>query len=128
MNFSKISDTITPEQAVEVGVQILARHLNTSDDVQYEKVNEEDFQKFLVIAIKALSLRIPSDKLIVDEPSGELVCPTCGNFHFNRTIDVCLECGQVLRQTRHTYEASAVDYREFRSKLELLPIKEGFTI
>ena len=128
MNFSKISNTITPEQAVQVRAQILARHLNTSDDVQYEKVNEEDFQKFVIIAIKALSLRIPPDGLIVDEPAGAIVCPTCGNIHFNRTIDVCLRCGQVFRQTRHTYEASVVDYREFRSKLEPPPIKEGFTI
>ena len=128
MNFSKISNTITPEQAAQVGAQILAQHLNTSDDVQYEKVNEEDFQKFLVIAIKALSLRIPPNSLLEDAPAGALVCPTCGNIHFNRTIDVCSTCGQVLRQTRHTYAASVVDYREFRSKLEPLPIKEGFTI
>lgn len=107
---------------------MLARHLNTNDDIPYEKVSEEDFQKFLVIAIKALSLRIPPSETSLDEIAGALVCPTCGHFHFNHSISVCAECGQVLKATRTIGETSTIDYREFRSKLEQLTIKEGFTI
>ena len=128
MNFSTTS-TMSTEQAVELGVHMLARHLNTNEDIQYEKVSEEDFQKFLVTAIKALSLRIPPAKITTDEVAGALVCPTCGHIHFNRTISVCPQCGQVLKVTRLIQETSVIDYREFRSKLEQYSTnKEGHQI